>query len=68
MDHGCCVGDGYAYIEYEYDKEIKLTDEKDWIKVKGTFKKGNDNGQEYIYIEANSIEKMETRGKDKVLL
>lgn len=36
---GCCVGDGYGILEYQYNKEIKLTDVKDWIRVIGILKK-----------------------------
>ena len=66
MALGCCVGDGYAYIEYKYDEELELTDEKDWIKVTGTLRKGNDGITDYIYIDATSIEKLDIRGKDTV--
>lgn len=66
MDHGCCVNDQIACLEYQYNKNIKLTQEKDWIKVIGTLKKGIDDGMEYIYIDATSIEKMSERGKDTV--
>lgn len=63
---GCCVSDGYAYLEYEYSEELELVDEKDWIKVKGTIEKGFDGTQTYIYIKATSVEKMDTRGNDTV--
>lgn len=63
---GCCSGDGYAYLEYEYPEKLQLEDEKDWIRVIGTIEKGNDNGMEYIYIKATSVEKLETRGVDRV--
>lgn len=64
---GCCTGDGYAYIEYTYNQDINLVDEEDWIKVKGILKKDTYQGKEYIYIEATSVEKMATRGKDTVI-
>lgn len=63
---GCCVGDGYAYMEYEYDEELDLTDEKDWIKVIGTIRQGQDEYGPYIYIEATNVEKLEIRGLDRV--
>lgn len=63
---GCCVNDGYAYLEYETNEQLELVDEKDWIKVKGTIEKGFDGSQIYIYIKATSIEKMDTRGNDTV--
>lgn len=63
---GCCSNDGYAYIEYEYNKELQLTDEKDWIRVIGIIKKGKYEGEDYIYIDAASVEKMEVRGIDTV--
>lgn len=58
---------GYSYFEYEWkgDKEIKLEEEKDWIKVIGTLRKGND-GVEYYYIDVASIEIMKERGNDTV--
>ena len=64
---GCCVGDGYAYIEYTYDKELELVDEEDWIRVIGVLKKGKMGVAEYVYIEATSVEKLEERGNDTVL-
>jgi len=63
---GCCVGDGYAYIEYEYDEKLSLVDEEDWIKVIGTIQQGNDGTTDYIYIDATSVEKMSERGVDTV--
>lgn len=58
---------GYAYFEYEWhgDKEIELTDSESWIKVIGTLKKGND-GVEYYYIDADSIEVMNEKGVETV--
>lgn len=66
MDHGCCSGDGYAYLEYEYPEKLELEDEKDWIKVTGTIEQGFDGQTKYVYIKAANIEKLETRGVDKV--
>lgn len=65
---GCCGNDGYVYLEYVYNKEnISLVVEKDWIKVKGVIKKTVDKTGTSIYIEANSIEKLSTRGVDRVI-
>lgn len=64
---GCCSGDGYAFMEYEYPEKLDLEDEKDWIRVIGTIEKGFDEGGEYIYIKATSVEKLETRGVDRVM-
>lgn len=63
---GCCSGDKYAYIEYEYNSDLSLTDEKDRIKVVGTIEQGNDGTSDYIYIKATSVEKMTKRGTDSV--
>lgn len=63
---GCCADDGYAYIEYEYDKKLDLVSEEGWIKVTGTIKQGIDQGEEYVYIAASSVEIMPTRGLDTV--
>lgn len=63
---GCCTGDVYAYIEYEYNEDLSLTDEKDWLKVIGTIQQGNDGTSDYLYIRATSVEKMIQRGKDTV--
>lgn len=63
---GCCAGDGYAFMEYEYPEKLDLVDEEDWIRVTGTIEKGFDAGGEYIYIKATSVEKLETRGVDRV--
>lgn len=65
---GCCGNDGYVYLEYVYNKEnIPLVVEKDWIKVKGTIKKIVDQTGTVIYIEATSVEKLSTRGVDRVV-
>lgn len=58
---------GYAYFEYEWhgDKKPELTDSESWIKVIGTLKKGND-GVEYYYIDADSIEVMNEKGVETV--
>lgn len=64
---GCCSNDAIAYLEYEYDTYLELIDEKDWIKIVGEICKGKDeNGSEYIYIDASSVEKKDTRGVDTV--
>lgn len=64
---GCCVNDEYACMEYQYSENIELVDEEDWIRVKGTIEQGEeDDGTEYIYIKATSVEKLETRGQDTV--
>ena len=54
---------GYAYVEYEWhgDEPLKLGNEETWIKVKGQLKVGND-GVEYYYIDAYSIEVMNEWG------
>lgn len=58
---------GYSFFEYEWygDKKLNLIDSDSWIKVVGTLKRGND-GEEYYYIEANSIEIMNQRGLETV--
>ena len=55
---------GYSYFEYEWhgDKEISLEDSKDWIKVIGTLKEGNDETGPYYYIDVASIEVMKSQG------
>lgn len=63
---GCCTGDQYAYIEYKYDKELELEEEKDWIKVTGTLQIENDGQMDYICIKASNVEKLATRGNDTV--
>lgn len=64
---GCCSNDAIAYLEYEYDQDLELIDEKDWIKIIGEICKGKDaDGTEYIYINASSVEKKDTRGLDTV--
>ena len=54
---------GITYYEYEWhgDKALELKDEDSWIKVTGTLKKGND-GVDYVYIDASSIEIMNEKG------
>lgn len=63
---GCCSGDGYAYMEYEYNEKLDLIDEQDWIKVIGIIRQGQDEYGPYVYIEATSVEKLATRGVDRV--
>lgn len=58
---------GYSYFEYEWngDKVFSLKDSESWIKVIGTLKKGND-GVDYYYIDASSIELMNEKGQETV--
>lgn len=58
---------GYSYFEYQWegDKKPELIDSESWIKVIGTLKKGND-GVEYYYIDADSIEVMNEKGQETV--
>ena len=59
---------GYAFLEYQWNADNKptLTPEDSWLKVKGKLAKGNDNGQEYYYIDVASIEVMNERGQETV--
>lgn len=61
---GCCVSDGYASMEYQYSEPMDLVEIEDWIRVKGTIKRGFDGGTTYTYIEATSVEKLLDRGND----
>lgn len=58
---------GYSFFEYEWkgDNELSLTDSENWIKIIGTFKRGND-GEEYYYIDVASIELMNEKGIETV--
>lgn len=58
---------GVSYLEYQWsgDQKIPVTQENEWIKVKGTLKKGFDQ-VEYYYIDVASIEIMNERGMDTV--
>ena len=60
---------GYSFMEYHLKENIdkKLTHEQDWIKVIGTFTAGNDNGEEYYYLDVDSIEIMNEKGNDTVV-
>ena len=55
---------GYSYFEYEWHGDVKpeLKDSDSWIKIIGKLKKGND-GVEYYYIDASSIEVMNEKGE-----
>lgn len=64
---GCCSIDGYAYIEYKFSEKLELVDEKDWIKVTGTIQKRYEGNIIYVYIDATSVEKLDTRGTDRVI-
>lgn len=58
---------GYSYFEYEWngDEKFELTDSENWIKVVGTLKRGFD-GEEYFYIDAQSISLMNEKGLETV--
>ena len=59
---------GYSYFEYEWhgDKEFDFVEGgPEWLKIKGTLKKGND-GVEYNYIDVLSLEVMNERGLETV--
>lgn len=60
---------GYSFMEFHLKENIdrKLTHEQDWIKVIGTFTKGNDDGEEYYYLDVDSIEIMNEKGNDTVV-
>lgn len=64
-----CTG-GYSYIEYMWNGDkIELTDTTSWIKIVGEIKVLCDDttfDEKYAYIEAESIEVMNERGKDIV--
>lgn len=64
---GCCSIDGYAYIEYKFPEKLDLVNEKDWIKVTGTIQKRYEGNIIYVYINATSVEKLETRGTERVI-
>ena len=59
---------GYSYFEYEWkgDKTPELQEEETWLKVRGTFKKGDDNGMEYYYIDVANMEVMNEKGLETV--
>ena len=55
---------GYAYYEYEWHGKEKLDfgNEENWVEVIGKLTKGDDNGQEYYYIDAYEIALMNKFG------
>lgn len=59
---------GYSYFEYEWPGNMKLdfTNEKEWLKVVGTYRRGKDEMGEYYYIDASSIKVMNEWGQDTV--
>ncbi|MBQ9314097.1 MAG: hypothetical protein IJ220_03720 [Clostridia bacterium] len=59
---------GYSYFEYEWhgNNQFDFTNEKEWLKIVGTFKRGFDDLGEYYYIDASSIKVMNERGQDTV--
>lgn len=59
---------GYSYFEYEWhgDNKFDFTNEEEWLKIVGTFKKGVDEFGDYYYIDASSIKVMNERGQDTV--
>ena len=60
---------GYSYLEYEWkgDKIPKYEDEQTWIKVIGKLNKAiDDNGVEYMYIDAYQLEVMKEAGEKTV--
>jgi uncharacterized membrane protein YcgQ (UPF0703/DUF1980 family) len=62
-----CQG-GYVCFEFLTDEDLsKYVSDKDWIKVKGILRKGQDSeAGEFYYIEALSLEKMDQVGMDTV--
>ena len=58
---------GYSYLEYELNADDlpNLKNEKDWIKVKGTLKRGN-GGADFYYIDVASLEVMKEKGQETV--
>lgn len=61
-----CNG-GYVSFEF-YTKEdlSKLTSGKDWIRVTGKLRRGEDSSGVYYYIEVLKLKKMDKVGKDTV--
>lgn len=61
---------GFSYLEYIWEGEkLNFTEKKEWLKIKGTIEKGNDETsyyQDFYYIKPLSIEVMNQRGKDTV--
>lgn len=64
----CCQG-GYVCFEFLWDKEMKkMRSGKDWIKVTGIIREGEDAKQgSFTYIEALKVEKMSKPGKGTVV-
>ena len=59
---------GYSYFEYEWhgNNKFNFTNENEWLKIVGTFRKGHDELGDYYYIDASSIQVMKERGQDTV--
>ena len=55
---------GYAYFEYEWhgNQSPELVEEESWLKIKGKFTLGDDNGLPYYYIDVASMEVMNEKG------
>ena len=55
---------GYSYFEYEWhgNQSPELVEEESWLKVKGKFTLGDDNGLPYYYIDVSSMEVMNEKG------
>ncbi len=62
---------GYSYFEYQLDGDLdlKLTDEKEWIKVIGTLEVGNDESTDFTdfyYLKVLSLEVMNKSGNKTI--
>lgn len=59
---------GYSYFEYEWhgERPFEFTNEKEWLKITGTLRQGEDEYGGYYYIDATSIKVMNERGVDTV--
>ena len=61
---GCCGNDGVAGFEFVWDGEYPQ--ENAWLRVVGTLEIKEEEGMEYMYLDAMEVEVLEERGAEFV--
>ncbi len=61
---GCCGNDGVAGFEFVWDGEYPQ--KNDWLRVVGTLATKEENGMEYVYLNAVEVEVLKERGAEFV--
>lgn len=62
---GCCGNDG-SMCGFEFTTDQPLPKENDWISVKGTLDRYQENGVDYLTLSGCTFEVLEERGKKTI--